>query len=117
MPYFDAKPQVEKNRLDDSLAYWLADNYEVASQVLACGLCAILEGFYFQIGTNKACTSFMFAFKKEGKSVVFYADSESSFVNEFGETLSYFHENYPTMARRMQALFQACKAAIEARAG
>lgn len=113
MPFFDDKSGSPRNKLDDSLTFFMADHPTVAAQALILGMLLVEQGYYFQVGTNKALTSFMFSYKKEGNNVSFYCATQEEFLAEFTEVLDHFVQKFPQMATKMRLLTAALKMASE----
>lgn len=113
MPFFDGATGGTKQRsLDLELPMFIADNPAIASQLAILATLAPLHGFYFQLGSNKAGTSFMFALKKDGKNIVFYAADGDTFIREMADTFVLIAEHFPGMAKDLQKLARAGQEAL-----
>lgn len=110
MPFYDAAASSStRQKVDTQLAYFFADSPAVAQQIaLVAALCP-LHGYYFQLGTNKAGSAFMFALKKEGANIVWYAADSSTFMAEFAEVLVHLSEKEKAFANELQICFKAAK--------
>jgi hypothetical protein len=101
MPFFDAAPQHKSGGLTDFHQLFTEEFAQAAgvdSMFNAVIMTCPAEGFYFQLGTNKAQTSLMFALKKEGQNIVWYASDIDTFVKEFTDVCAHIHEKYPRWA-------------------
>lgn len=115
MPYVGSGQSSNRPKLDVGLATNLCDNPSIAAQLAACALAAPLHGFYFQVGSNKAGTSYMFAFKHANPdhNIVFYAADFDEYVNEMTETLVIISDKHKQLAITLQHLFNCLKGSLK----
>lgn len=115
MPYVGNGQGNNRSKIDVGLAVHLCDNPSVAAQLAACALAAPLHGFYFQVGSNKANTAYMFAFKHSDPqhNIVFYASDYAEYISEMTETLVIISDKHKAMAVTLQHLFSALKGSLK----